>query len=93
MNYELNDEALLEGGRPHRYAGARHGSFSSSGSLNSEIYEEIIGSERVTIEQAFENVGGFGKFQKFSAIMNTLANMGAALIIYSFAFMEKEPVF
>lgn len=47
--------------------------------------------ERVTIDEAFTIVGGFGKFQKFSCIMNTLTNMGAAFFLNSFAFLELQP--
>ena len=50
-------------------------------------------SENVTIEEAFEKVGGFGKFQIYSTVMNTLTNMGAAFFLYAFAFLEKEPNF
>ena len=41
-----------------------------------EQQHSIIGerfvSERVTVEEAFERVGGFGRFQVFSCVMNTL---------------------
>ena len=50
-------------------------------------------SERVTVEEAFERVGGFGKFQMFSCVMNTLTNMGAVFFLLAFAFLEKEPNF
>jgi len=46
-------------------------------------------SEVVTVEEAFDRVGGFGRFQKFSCIMNTLANMGAMFFLNAFAFLEK----
>jgi len=51
------------------------------------------GQRKVTVEEAFELVGGFGKFQKFSAIMNMIANSGAAFMLYAFAFLEAEPKF
>jgi hypothetical protein len=50
-------------------------------------------SNRVTLEDAFERVGGFGKFQKVSAVMNMLANAGASFLLYAFAFLELEPKF
>ena len=50
-------------------------------------------SEQVTIEEAYERVGGFGNFQKVSCLMNTLTNMGAAFFLLAFAFLEKEPNF
>lgn len=56
------------------------------------VESKFIG-ERVTIEEAFERVGGFGKFQKFSCVMNTLANMGAMFFLASFAFLEEQPSF
>ena len=50
--------------------------------------------ERITIEEALhDRVGGFGKFQKFSCVMNTLTNCGAIFFLLSFAFLEKEPSF
>ena len=93
---DLTDDSAEERNenRSYRYPGARNASFSSAGSGSSiDVYEDVIGKERVTIDEAFEKVGGFGTFQKFSAVMNCLANMGAALCIYSFSFLEKEPVF
>ena len=47
----------------------------------------------MTVEEAFEKVGGFGRFQIFSGIMNMVANMGAAFFLFAFAFLEKEPAF
>ena len=51
------------------------------------------GRQLLTVEEAFEKTGGFGCFQKFSIIMNTLANGGAAFFLYAFAFLEAEPKF
>jgi len=45
------------------------------------------------IDEAFMAMGGFGKLQKISYVMNTLINGGAALFIYCFVFLEKEPVY
>ena len=45
------------------------------------------------IDEAFMAMGGFGKLQKISYFMNTLINGGAALFIYCFVFLEKEPVY
>ena len=43
------------------------------------------------IDEAFMAMGGFGKLQKISYFFNTLINAGAALFIYCFVFLEKEP--
>ena len=45
------------------------------------------------MEEAFERVGGFGKFQIYSCVMNTLTNMGAVFFLLAFAFLEVEPNF
>jgi hypothetical protein len=47
----------------------------------------------VTLEEAFEKTGGFGRFQKYSILVNTLANGGAAFFLYAFAFLESLPSF
>mmetsp|Transcript_16361 Transcript_16361/g.27668 ORF Transcript_16361/g.27668 Transcript_16361/m.27668 type:complete len:82 (-) Transcript_16361:1435-1680(-) len=38
-------------------------------------------------------MGGFGRVQKISYVMNTIAQGGAAFIVYCFVFLEKYPVF
>ncbi len=45
------------------------------------------------IDEAFMAMGGFGKLQKISYFFNTLINAGAALFIYCFVFLEKDPVY
>ena len=60
---------------------------------NIDITEERATVERVTVDEAFERVGGFGRFQVYSSAMNTLTNMGAVFFLLAFAFLEKEPVF
>ena len=45
------------------------------------------------IDEAFMAMGGFGKLQKISYFFNTMINAGAALFIYCFVFLEKEPVY
>ena len=47
----------------------------------------------VLLEDLFKDCGGFGKFQLFSAILNTLTNAGACFLLQSFAFLTVEPVF
>ena len=47
----------------------------------------------ITVEEAFAKTGGFGKFQKFQILMNTIANSGSAFFMYAFSFLEKEPIF
>ena len=59
---------------------------------HSFVGERFVG-EHVTVDEAFERVGGFGKFQQFSCLMNTLANMGAMFFLCAFAFLEKDPSF
>ena len=49
--------------------------------------------EENRVEQAFEIVGGFGRFQKFAYFINTLSNASAAFFLYSFVYLEKEPVY
>ena len=64
---------------------------------NSESLEEVhldtFEPVKVTIEEAFEKVGGFGKFQKWAIIVNTLQNVAASIFLYSFAFLEREPTY
>ena len=45
----------------------------------------------ITIDEAFERSGGFGKFQLVSAIINTLANCSAMFFFNSFTFLELRP--
>ena len=77
----------------------RNSSDEDENKMNGEAEQQhsFIGdrfvSERVTVEEAFERVGGFGKFQMFSCVMNTLTNMGAVFFLLAFAFLEKEPNF
>jgi len=55
--------------------------------------DDYFAGEQVTVQEAFERVVGFGKFQMFSCLMNTVANMGAAFFLLAFALLEKEPTF
>ena len=66
---------------------------SNSFAATAEPTDDSPQRKKVTVEEAFELVGGFGKFQKFSAIMNALANAGASFMLYAFAFLEAEPKF
>jgi hypothetical protein len=45
----------------------------------------------VTADEAFEKTGGFGKFQKFQILMNTIGNGADGFFFYAFSFLEKEP--
>jgi hypothetical protein len=47
----------------------------------------------VTADEAFEKTGGFGKFQKFQILMNTIGNGADGFFFYAFSFLEKEPIF
>ena len=38
-------------------------------------------------------MGGFGRLQKFSYIMNTLTQGAAAFFVYCLVFLEKQPKF
>ena len=58
-----------------------------------EVHLDTYEPVKVTIEEAFEKVGGFGKFQKWAMIVNTLQNVAASIFLYSFAFLEREPTY
>lgn len=45
----------------------------------------------VTVDQAFELCGGFGRFQKISAIFLVLCMGFSTCFLYSFAFLEVVP--
>jgi len=45
------------------------------------------------IDEAFMAMGGFGRLQIISYIGNTLTQGAAAFFMYSFVFLEKEPVY
>jgi len=49
--------------------------------------------DKITVEQAFDRCGGVGRFQIFSAFMNTIANAAAMFFFNAFAFLEVEPMF
>lgn len=53
----------------------------------------VEGESEDTIDQAFMAMGGFGRFQKFSYVMNTLTQGAAAFFVYCFVFLEKHPVY
>jgi len=45
----------------------------------------------VTVDQAFELCGGFGRFHKISTIILVLCMGFSTCFLYSFAFLEVEP--
>ena len=47
--------------------------------------------ETDVIDEAFMAMGGFGRLQKFSYLMNTLTQGAAAFFVYCFVFLEKQP--
>ena len=49
--------------------------------------------DKITIEEAFNRCGGVGRFQIFSAFINTIANAAAMFFFNAFAFLEVEPMF
>ncbi len=50
-------------------------------------------NEKITVEEAFNRCGGVGRFQIFSAFINTIANAAAMFFFNAFAFLEVEPMF
>ena len=55
--------------------------------------EEVEESPIDMIDVAFVAMGGFGRFQKLSYLINTLVNTGAAFIMQPFVFLEKQPIY
>jgi hypothetical protein len=49
--------------------------------------------DKITVEEAFDRCGGVGRFQIFSAFINTIANAAAMFFFNAFAFLEVEPMF
>ena len=45
------------------------------------------------IDEAYMQMGGFGKVQKVSYVINTLAQSAAAYIVYCIVFLEKHPAY
>ena len=61
-------------------------------------WQKFVPAERdgpiyVTVEEAFQRVGGFGAFQKMSLVMNMLVQGGAVFKLGAFAFIEVEPFY
>jgi len=65
-------------------------------------HEEFTGNKVDAIEvvkkadladEAMMAMGGFGRLQKISWIMNTLTQGAAAWVVFSLVFLEKEPVY
>jgi hypothetical protein len=52
---------------------------------------DLNGKQLVTIDQAFEICGGFGRFQKLNAAVLILAMVLSQCFLYSFPFLEVEP--
>jgi hypothetical protein len=52
-----------------------------------------VPTQKITIEEAYQKCGGFGRFQWFNAICNAISFMGPDFFLFSFAFLEVEPVF
>ena len=67
--------------------------------LNETMEDETIEPEKktgfqvVTIEEAFEKCGGYGKFQKISAVFLVLSMGLSQCFLYSFPFLELVPKF
>ena len=55
--------------------------------------EKKTGFQEVTIEEAFDKCGGFGKFQKISATFLVLSMGLSQCFLYSFPFLELVPKF
>jgi hypothetical protein len=45
------------------------------------------------VDKCFMEMGGFGRLQKISYVMNTLAQGSAAFFLNCFVFLEKKPVY
>jgi len=45
------------------------------------------------IDEAYMQMGGFGRVQKVSYVFNTLAQSAAAYIVYCIVFLEKHPAY
>ena len=61
--------------------------------MEKDIGEKLLKAEAYDpVEDAFKQMGGFGKVQKISYVMNTLAQGSAAFIVYCLAFLEKIPL-
>jgi hypothetical protein len=55
--------------------------------------EKKSGFQVVTIEEAFDKCGGFGKFQKISATFLVISMGLSQCFLYSFPFLELVPKF
>jgi hypothetical protein len=52
-----------------------------------------VPEEKDQIDEAMNLMGGFGRAQKISYVMNTIGQAGAAFIMFCFVFLEKYPAF
>jgi hypothetical protein len=66
-----------------------------SSSISSSVVTDSSENDEQTdfIDVAFMAMGGFGRLQKYSYVMNTLTQGAAAFFIYALVFLEKHPVY
>ena len=55
---------------------------------NNAFREDEHGSKMVTVDQAFEICGGYGRFQKINATFLIICMGFSTCFLYSFAFLE-----
>ena len=55
----------------------------------SQVFIEDKSKDKIDI--AFDLMGGFGRIQKISWILNTLCQAGPAFFLSAFVFLEKQP--
>ena len=60
--------------------------------MEKDIGEKLIEEKSDPVEDAFKQMGGFGKVQKVSYVMNTLAQGSASFFVSCLVFLEKMPL-
>lgn len=58
---------------------------------NNAFREDEHGQKMVTVDQAFEICGGYGRFQKINATFLIICMGFSTCFLYSFAFLEVQP--
>jgi len=70
------------------------GDVNGIGDTQVEMLDDSVNDEtEISADQAYEKTGGFGLYQKWMIVLGSLANGGNCFFLYSFSFLEKEPVF
>lgn len=92
--YEVEEvETKRKGKHNHKLGAAvnEETSYENGESIKSEEDIDLVGKELVTIDQAFELCGGFGRFQKINATVLIMTMVLSQCFLYSFPFLEVEP--